>query len=133
MTKVTKVVCRFIASEYDEDGNMICELPVAAGREEFNAVVYYPFGAKVDEWIEKMNEELNAKETAQDVQKGSPRQRVRGYERTSPKPKGRRKEDRSQAEDDGAGRPQEQQPSEQGPLELEGGLDEREPQEAAGC
>jgi hypothetical protein len=130
MKKVTKVICRFLASEYDEDGNMIYELPVAAGKEEFHACIFYPFGTKLDEYVAKMNEELNAKETAQDVQKGSPRQRVRGYERSQAESKGGRKKDRSQAEDQRAGGPQERQPTGQGPEEPEGDVYEGQPEEA---
>jgi hypothetical protein len=117
MKRVTKVVCRFLASEYDEDGNMIYELPVAAGKEEFHACIFYPFGARLDEWIARMNEELNAKETAKDVQKGSPRQRVRGYERSQAKSKGGRKKDRPEAEDQRAGGSQERQSTDEGPEE----------------
>ena len=59
MRKITKVICRFIASEYDEEGNLLCELPVAAGKEEFNATLFYPHGDHLDTLIDKMEEDLN--------------------------------------------------------------------------
>lgn len=60
--KVTKVICRFIATEYDDEGHVLCELPVAAGQEEFNACVFYPFGAAVDGLVAQIEEGLNAEE-----------------------------------------------------------------------
>jgi hypothetical protein len=77
MKRVTKVVCRFLASEYDEDGNMIYELPVAAGKEEFHACIFYPFGFNLEAYVAKINEELNAKERASELQgrvQGLPRE-----------------------------------------------------------
>jgi GNAT superfamily N-acetyltransferase len=70
MQRVTKVICRFIASEYDEDGNQLCELPVAAGREEFNATIFYPFSDALTGLIAQIEEGLNAEEAPQGLPTG---------------------------------------------------------------
>jgi hypothetical protein len=65
--KVTKVICRFIAAEYDEQGNLLAELPVAAGREEFNACLFFPFSDALTGLIAQIEEGLNAEEGTQDL------------------------------------------------------------------
>ena len=68
MRRVTKVICRFIATEYDEAGHVLSELPVAAGKETFTATIYYPFDLTA--YIDRMNEDLNAKEGTEELQGG---------------------------------------------------------------
>lgn len=98
--RITKVICRFVATEFDEEGNVLCELPVAASDETFNIPIYYPFGSKLDELVAKINEDINAKEAPESVQKGPAGVGVRGYECPPPVKKGRRKENRPQAQDE---------------------------------
>jgi GNAT superfamily N-acetyltransferase len=129
--KVTKVICRFIAAEYDEQGNLLAELPVAAGREEFNACLFFPFSDALTGLIAQIEEGLNAEEGTQDLQEGGSGERIRGYECSPGEPPSGGEEDGQEAADQNAGGPQGWEPAEHQPEEPEGDLEGGEHQEGA--
>jgi hypothetical protein len=65
MTKITKVVCTFVATEFDADLNVVSEKPVAIGRNEVEAVLFHPFDAPLRELVNELNARLeDAQEAA---------------------------------------------------------------------
>lgn len=60
--RVTKVICRFVASEFDGEGNLLSESAVTAGEGPFTAPIYFPFDQNLLPLVAQINEDLNATE-----------------------------------------------------------------------
>jgi GNAT superfamily N-acetyltransferase len=134
--KVTKAVVRFFAGEYDDDGNLLCELPVAAGKEEFEETVFFPFATAMLNTITQIERSLNeqsAPRAGASLQEGCPEQRVRGYEcQTTECCEGGEEVGPQDPEGDAGGSPR-QQPAEQERVEPEDHHESSEPEEGAAC